>query len=98
MSLRSIVISGFCLKVLSELAAEGDFDVFDHGVWRKVEDVGEVDAGLKFHIVNRAGGFIVKMAVLIEVWAVAGRFAVEVDLADDFMLHQRLKAVVNRGQ
>ena len=80
------------------MAAEGDFDVFDHRVWRKVEDVGEVDPGLEFDVVNRAGGFVVKMAVLIEIRAIAGWFAVEVHLADDFMLHQCLKAVVNRCQ
>ncbi len=82
----------------SELAAEGDFDVFDDGVGREIKDVGEVDAGFELHVVNRAGGFIVEMAVLIEVRAVAGWLAVEVHLADDFMLNQRLKAVVNRCQ
>jgi hypothetical protein len=72
------------------LAAEGDFDVFDDRVRWKIEDISEVNAGLEFHIVNRACGFIVEMAVLIEVGAITGRFAVEVDLADDFMLHQGL--------
>ena len=82
--------------VLGELAAQGDFDILDHCVRWKIENVGEVNAGLEFHVMNRSGGFIVKMAVLIEVRAVAGWFAVKVDLADDFVLHQRFKAVVNR--
>ena len=41
---------------------------------------------------------VVEMAVLAEVRAVAGRFALEIDLADDAVLHQRFQAVVNGGQ
>lgn len=81
-----------------ELATEGDFDVLDDGIGRKVEDVSEVDAGFEFYIVDRSGGLIVKMAVLIEIRTIARRFAVEVHLADNLVLNKRLKTVVNGRQ
>jgi len=80
------------------LAAEGDLDVFDDGVWGEVEEVSEIDAGLELDVVDGAGGFVVEMAVLIKVRAVAGRFAVEIDLADDIVLHEGFEAVVNSSE
>lgn len=80
------------------MAAEGDFYVFDEGVWGEVEEVGEVDAGFEFYVVDGAGGFVVEMAVLFEIGAVAGGFAVEIDLADNLMLNEGFQAVVNGGE
>jgi hypothetical protein len=48
--------------------------------------------------VDHAGGGIMEMAVLGRIRAVAGGFALEIDLPDDAVLHQGLEAVVNRGQ
>ena len=70
------------------MAAEGDFDIGDHGISWEVEEIGEVDAGLEFDVVDGAGGFVMEMAVLVKVRAVAGRFAVEIDLANDLVLHE----------
>lgn len=79
---------------LGHLAAEGDFDVFDDGVRGEIEKIGEVDAGFEFYVVDGASGFVVEMAVFVKVWAVAGRFTVEVDLADNFVLNEGFKAVI----
>ena len=64
----------------------------------KIEKIGEIDAGLELHVMDRAGGFVVEMAVLVKVRAVAGRLAVKIDLSHDVVLHQCLKAVVNGGE
>lgn len=81
-----------------EFSAEGDLDSVDDGTRWEVEHIGEIDAGLEADVVDNAGAGIVEMAVLAEVRAVARRFAVEVDLADDAMLHECFEAVVNRGE
>ena len=86
------------LKLVSggdEFAAEGDFDVLDDGPGWEVKDIGEAYAGFEIDIVDHAGGGIMEMAVLAEVRAVAGGFALEVDLPDDAVLHERFEAVVN---
>ena len=80
------------------MAAEGDLDVFDDGVWWEVEKVGELDSGLEFYVVDGAGGFVVEMAVFVKIRAVAGRFAVEIDLANDLVLHEGFEAVVDSGK
>ena len=96
---RELEIWRFEIEITSgEFAAQGDFDVVDDGAGREVEDVGEVEAGLEIHVVDHAGRRVVEMAVLAEVRAVAGGFAVEIDLPDDAVLHERFEAVVNGGQ
>ena len=89
------------LKLVSggdEFAAEGDFDVLDDGPGWEVEDIGEANAGFEIDIVDHTGGGVVEMTVLAEVRAVAGGFALEVDLPDDAVLHEGFEAVVNRGK
>src|SRR6478736_2744293 len=49
-------------------------------------------------VVDLAGGLVVKMRVLVEVRAVAGRSALEVDLANKAAADERLEAVVDRGE
>ena len=80
------------------MAAEGDFDVFDDCVGWEVEDVGQVDAGLEFDVVYRAGRLVVEMAVFVKVRAIARGLPVEINLADDVVADEGFEAVVNRGE
>lgn len=85
--------SGVC-----DFAAEGYFDVFDDGSRREVEKVGDFDAGFEVDVMDHAGRLIVKMAVFAKIWAIAGGFTFEIDLADDAVLNECFKAVVNGGE
>lgn len=80
------------------MAAEGNFNVFDDGIGGKLEEISEVDAGLEFNIVDGACVFVVEMAVFVKVWTITGGLAVEIDLSDDFVLHECFKAVVDRSK
>lgn len=82
----------------SDGAAEGQLDLLDGGTGRDLHEVGEVDARLEGEIVNEIGRLIVEMPVLLEVGAVAARFAIEVHLANDAVLGERLEAIIDRGE
>src|SRR6478735_153385 len=85
-------------ELRDEFPAEGDFDILDDGAGRQVEEVGEAGAGFELDVMDHAGDLVVEMAVLAEVRAVAGGFALEIHLADDAVLHEGFEAVVNRGE
>jgi len=56
------------------------------------------EVGGDFDIVNAAGAAVVEMGVFLEVGAVAGGFALEVDLADEAAGDEGFEAVVNSGE
>ena len=55
-------------------------------------------AGRQLDVVSLAGPLVVKMRVRVEVRAVAGRAALEVDDANQSALGERLEAVINGGK
>ena len=81
-----------------KFAAQSDLDVVDDGSWRKVKEIGQIDARFEIHIVDHAGGGIMEMAVFAEIRTVAGGFALEIYLPNDAVLDERFEAVVNGGQ
>src|SRR5688572_10329285 len=60
-----------------QFAAEGDFHAGDDGAGRKIEDIGEVHAGLDGHVVDLAADLVVKVAVLLQIRTEAGSLALE---------------------
>src|SRR6478736_7967248 len=85
-------------SVRGGLAAEVELDGagVETGGQDRAQLVHEVRRQLD--IVDLAGRLVVKMGVLVEVRAVAGRGALEVDLAHQAAADERLKAVVDRGE
>ena len=79
-------------------AAEVDFHVMHDRAGREFQHVVKIEAGLEFHIVDHAGGAVVKVAVFLQIRAVAGGFALEIDLLDQAILDQHFQAVVHGGQ
>ena len=65
-----------------------------------LESLGQVDfksvrIASQIDIKNSTAMVTVKMAMLLHIWAVTGRFAFQIDLADQTALHQRIQTVVN---
>jgi hypothetical protein len=77
---------------------EGDFDGFG-GVTGGEEGADLFEDGLgELDVVGGAGLLVVKVGVGVEVGAVAGGAALEVDLADEVALHKGFEAVVHGGE
>lgn len=89
----------FEIRTICAAAAEIYFDRC-HGVTggEAPECVFSQSHFIEFHIGHFPAVGADKMAVLLEVWAVAGGFAVDVNLAHESATHQGFQAIVNRGE
>jgi hypothetical protein len=57
--------------VTAYLPLQADFEVADFGALRQFEKICKINSFLKDNIVNRTGLFVLEMAVIGKVWAVA---------------------------
>jgi len=79
-------------------ALEGEVDVFDFvAVGEDLLEFGD-EVGGDFDVVDAAGAAIVEVGVFLEIGAVAGGFALEVDLADEAAGDEGFEAVVDGGE
>jgi hypothetical protein len=79
-------------------AVDGEIGAGDAGAFGEVPELGGVKIGGGMSVDDFAAGFAVEMNVLVEVRAVAGLAALEVDLLDQPGGGEVVEAVVNRGQ
>ena len=83
---------------LGGFAAENDFDGL--GVVAQREDGADFfeDLRREVDVVGLAGLLVVKMGVGLEIRAIAGRAALEIDRPDEVALDEGLEAVIDGGE
>ena len=77
---------------------DGEVRSCDPGAFGEVPELGGVEIGRRVGVDDFAAGLAVEMDVLVEVRAVAGLAALEVDLLDEAVGGEVVEAVIDRGQ
>lgn len=77
---------------------DGEVGAGDAGAFGEVPELGGVEIGRRVGIDDFAAGFAVEMDVLVEIGAVAGLAALEVDELDDSGRGEVVETVINRGE
>ncbi len=83
------------MLVIGNDAAQGEFDVGNGRAGWEFEHIFEPDARFECNVVDFSSGLIVKVAVLVEVRAIAAGLAIKMHLANDAVLRESFEAVVN---
>lgn len=79
-------------------AVDGEVGAAHASAFREIPEFGWVEIAGGVGVDDFAAGLAVKMDVLVEIGAVAGLAALEVDELDQAVGSEVLQAVVNRGQ